>query len=92
MSLAEYRAEWYGEDLDSAKVFLQENAMLITKYQDAVLAGVMLPETFIDIVYGENYKFKNELIDYIKEKTTASPVMDFGDETDDEEAMSGGAS
>lgn len=92
MSIAEYRATWYDEDLESAKKFMQENAMLIDKYQDAVLAGVMLPETFVDIVYGENYKYKNELIEYIKEKTTASPVMSFEDETDDEEAMSGGAS
>lgn len=95
MSIAEYRAAWYDEDLDSAKQFLQENAMLIDKYSNAVLQGVMLPEAFVDIVYGENYKFKNELVEYIKEKMTAYPVMGFGNETDvdnEEEDKSGGVS
>lgn len=95
MSIAEYRATWYDEDLDSAKEFLQNNAMLIDKYQDAVLSGVMLPETFVDIVYGENYKYKNELIKYMEEKASM-PTIDYEDETEDieenEEVESGGVS
>ena len=88
MSLAEYRATWYDEDLDSAKEFLQDNGMLIDKYSNALLQGTMLPEAFIDIVYGENYKYKTQLLEYINEKMTASPVMGFGDETDEEEDVS----
>lgn len=68
MSIAEFRSHWYDEDLETAKEFVQNNALLIDKYTLALQSGVMTPETFVDIVYGENYQYKNELIQMIKEQ------------------------
>ncbi len=68
MSIAEFRSHWYDEDSETAKEFVQNNALLIDKYTLALQSGVMTPETFVDIVYGENYKYKNELIQMIKEQ------------------------
>ena len=68
MSIAEFRSHWYDEDLESANQFVHDNALLIDKYTLALQSGVMTPETFVDIVYGENYQYKNELIQMIKEQ------------------------
>ena len=88
MSIAEYRANWYNEDLESAKKFVHDNALLIDKYTLALQSGVMTPETFVDIVYGEDYKYKNELIQMIKEqysqpKEPTNQNTGFEDESDE---------
>ncbi|MBR4377989.1 MAG: hypothetical protein IKP50_03835 [Bacilli bacterium] len=98
MSIAEFRSHWYDEDLETAKKFVQNNALLIDKYTLALQSGVMTPETFVDIVYGENYKYKNELIQMIKgqysqpkeqintgfEDENDEPVEEEKDQEDDE--------
>lgn len=88
MSIAEFRSHWYDEDLETAKEFVQDNALLIDKYTLALQSGVMTPETFVDIVYGENYKYKNELIQMIKEqysqpKEPTNQNTGFEDENDE---------
>lgn len=86
MSMAEYRAEWYDEDLESAKIFLQENAMLIDKYILALQSRVITPEMFVDFVFGENYKYKQQLIDYINSGNQLTQPTGFEEEqTEDEE-------
>lgn len=88
MSIAEYRSHWYGESLEEAKKYLQDNGMLIDKYTLALQSGVMTPEAFVDIAYGENYKYKNELIQMIKEqysqpKEPTNQNTGFEDESDE---------
>ena len=88
MSIAEFRSHWYDEDLETAKEFVQNNALLIDKYTLALQSGVMTPETFVDIVYGENYQYKNELIQMIKEQYSQPKEQvetGFEDENDEPE-------
>ncbi len=84
MTTAEYRAAWYDEDLDSAKQFMQENAMLLDKYTLALQSKVITPEMFVDFVFGENYKNKNELVAYIKESQATPDNTPFIDESDND--------
>ena len=88
MSIAEFRSHWYDEDLETATQFVQDNALLIDKYTLALQSGVMTPEAFVDIVYGEKYKYKNELIQMIKEqysqpKEPTNQNTGFEDESDE---------
>ncbi len=87
MSIAEYRAEWYDEDLDSAKEFLQENGMLIEKYILALQSHVITPEMYVDLAFGENYKYKTELVEYINQNYIQAPQEEnnsgFEDEVDE---------
>jgi len=83
MSVAEYRAYWYNEDIDTALSFLQENAMLINTYLSALQTGAMTPEMFVKLVYGDNVEGKEELIAYIQEKISSDQplqVMDYENE------------
>lgn len=87
MSIAEYRARWYDEDYDSALLFVHKNGLLLDKYTLALQSKVITPDMFVEIVFGEKYKYKNELIEYIKENL-ASPSLSttgFEDETNKNE-------
>lgn len=85
MTIAEFRATWYDEDLDSAKKFMQENAMLLDKYTLALQSKVITPEMFVNFVFGENYKDKNALIEYITtNQQKESQPTPFDDEADDD--------
>ena len=86
MSIAEYRANWYDEDYDSALKFVQENGLLLDKYTLALQSKVITPEMFVELVFGENYKYKDQLVTYITENQKA-PTLDTGfeDENDNED-------
>lgn len=91
MSVAEFRSHWYGESVDAAKKFLQENGMLIDKYTLALQAHVITPEMFVDFVFGENYKHKKELIDYIiMWQNRSEPTISTGFEDESENNENGG--
>lgn len=91
MSVAEFRSHWYGESVDEAKKFLQENGMLIDKYILALQAHVITPEMFVDFVFGENYKHKKELIDYIiMWQNRSEPTISTGFEDESENNENGG--
>ena len=88
MSIAEYRSRWYDEDYDSALKFVQENGLLLDKYILALQSFVITPEMFVELVFGENYKYKNELIAYIKEHLLTTPMPNetgFEDENNNDE-------
>ena len=80
MSIAEYRANWYDEDYDSALKFIQENGMLIDKYILALQSSVITPEMFVTFAFGENYKYFNELVAYIKSNYSKEETVDEDDE------------
>lgn len=86
MTLAEFRSHWYGESLDEAKKFLQDNGMLIDKYTLALQSKVITPEMFVDFAFGKDCPNKQALIDYITENLT-QPQMPTGfeDESDNED-------
>lgn len=87
MSIAEFRSHWYDEDYDSALKFIQENGMLLDKYTLALQSKVITPEMFVELCFGENYKHKQELIDYITKNLEAQQMpgmTGFEDETESE--------
>ena len=87
MSIAEFRSHWYDEDLETAKKFVFENALLIEKYTLALQSNVITPEIFVDLVFGPEYQHKNELVAYIKENMTAKQEQidtGFEDESDED--------
>ena len=67
MSIAEFRSHWYDEDYDASIKFLQENAMMVAPYSLALHSGLMTPEMFVNLIYGNNAPNKEELISYITE-------------------------
>lgn len=73
LSIAEFRSHWYDEDYESSLKFVQENGMLLDKYILALQSKVITPELFVDLAFGKNCQYKNELIAYIKEQYTAQP-------------------
>lgn len=82
MTVAEFRAEWYDEDIMTAQEFLQNNAMLVDKYLPSLQAGAIMPEQFVDIVYGSKVKDRQKIIDYITEFIKpATPEEGYADET-----------
>lgn len=83
MSIAEYRANWYDEDYDSALKFVQENGLLLDKYTLALQAKVITPEMFVEFAFGKDYKYKDKLVTYIKENLKA-PKLDTGFEDEDD--------
>lgn len=83
MSIAEYRANWYDEDYDSALKFVQENGLLLDKYTLALQAKVITPEMFVEFAFGKDYKYKDKLVAYIKENLKA-PKLDTGFEDEDD--------
>lgn len=83
MSIAEYRANWYDEDYESALKFVQENGLLLDKYIIALQSKVITPEMFVEFVFGENYKYKDQLVTYITENLKA-PTLDTGFEDEDD--------
>lgn len=78
MSLAEFRAEWYDEDIDTATKFLQENGMLINTYLPALQAGAMTPEKFCELVYGNADAATIEYIKLNLVSGATAPVDDLG--------------
>ena len=84
MSVAEFRSHWYGESVDEAKKFLQENGMLLDKYTLALQAHVITPEMFVDFVFGKDYEHKKELVAYIT-ASQVQPSTGFEDESDNED-------
>ena len=71
MSEKEYRVKFYAEDEDTANKMLLENPSYISKkindFLPSLQAKVISPEVFIDLVFGDNYSGKNELVNYINE-------------------------
>ena len=63
--------------------------MLIDKYTLALQAHVITPLMFVEFVLGEDYKYKNELVDYItknlKEQQGMTGFEDESEEDHDEE-------
>ena len=78
MSLAEFRAEWYDEDIDTATNYLQENGMLINIYLPALQAGAMTPEKFCELVYGNADPATIEYIKLNLVSGATAPVDDLG--------------
>lgn len=86
LSIAEFRSHWYGESVDEAKQFVQENGLLLDKYTLALQARVITPLMFVEFVFGENYKYKNELVEYINQNLIEStPTTGFEDESENNE-------
>ena len=86
LSIAEFRSHWYGESVDEAKQFVQENGLLLDKYTLALQAKVITPLMFVEFVFGENYKYKNELVAYINQNLIEStPTTGFEDEAENNE-------
>ena len=90
MSIAEYRANWYDEDYESALKFVQENGLLIDKYIIPFQAVAITPEMFVNFAFGENVENKDELVAYIKENIskqefTPTPTGLEDEEEDNEE-------
>lgn len=83
MSIAEFRSHWYDESEDDAKLFVQENALLLEKYLPALQAKAITPEIYVDLVFGENYKNKQAIIDYINSSKQMIQTG-FEDEEDDD--------
>lgn len=83
MSIAEYRSHWYAEDYESALKFVHENALLIDKYIIPLQVHMITPEMFVDLVFGKNYKNKQNLIAYIK-KNYPYPETETGTGFEDE--------
>ena len=85
LSIAEFRSHWYDEDYESSLKFVQENGMLLDKYILALQSKVITPEMFVEFTFGENFKYKNELIAYIKEQYAAptEPTNNTGFENED---------
>ena len=60
--------------------------MLIDKYTLALQSKVITPEMFVDFAFGENYKYKNELVAYITENLAQPQApTGFEDESEEEE-------
>lgn len=89
MSIAEYRSRWYDEDYDSALQFVQENGLLLEKYILPLQSKVITPEMFIDLVFGEDYENKAELLAYIKKNLKSSDNTPFIDESDNDDDKGG---
>lgn len=85
LSIAEFRSHWYDEDYDSSLKFVQENGMLLDKYILALQAKVITPAIFVELTFGENFKYKKELIAYI-EKQYAAPTDSDNTGFEDEDA------
>ena len=88
MSIAEFRSHWYGQSIDEAKKFVQENGLLLDKYTLALQSHVITPEMFVDLVFGENYSKKQELASYIlmwQKRSEPTVPTDFDDESDNED-------
>lgn len=85
MSIAEFRSHWYGESVEEATKFLQDNGMLLDKYTLALQSKVITPEMFVEFAFGKDYEHKDELVAYIKENL-ATPQDDTGfeDESDND--------
>ena len=87
MSIAEYRSHWYDEDEDSALAFVHDNGLLLDKYTLSLQAKVITPEMFVDFVFGEKFKNKQQLIAYITEHMSVPQEMTgFDDESDNDES------
>ena len=88
MSIAEFRSHWYGQSIDEAMKFVQDNGLLLDKYTLALQSHVITPEMFVDLVFGENYPKKQELIAYIlmwQKRSEPTVPTDFEDESDNED-------
>lgn len=87
MSIAEFRSHWYDENLEDSIKFVQENGLLIDKYTLALQSKVITPEMFIEFVFGENFKYKNDLLKYITENQAAPEDTTFNDESDEDKEV-----
>lgn len=80
MSKVEYRAKWNGEDDETAKSRLNENFDYLAGNINALLpslqANIVSPELFVDLVFGENYAKKTELVKYIEENKSKGISVD----------------
>lgn len=93
LSIAEFRSHWYGQSIDEAKKFVQDNGLLLDKYILALQSHVITPEMFIDLVFGENYPKKQELAAYIRmwqQKNDPTVPIDFEDESDSDKSKDDG--
>lgn len=62
MSIIEFRSKWYGEDFESSMKFLQEMGLLVPTYMTAIMNNLMTPEQFVDLAYGPNCPYKEQLV------------------------------
>ncbi len=90
MTIAEFRSHWYDESEEDALAFVQEHGMLLDKYILALQSNVITPEIFVDLVFGENYKNRKVLVDYItsnysQKKEEVSNNTGFEDENENED-------
>jgi len=76
MTIAEYRSHWYGESIEAAKQFVQENGLLLMKYLDAYNSGAMTEEQFVDLCYGKECENRQAIIESLRAKKE-SPIEDF---------------
>lgn len=85
MSISEYREKWYGEDKEKAKETYQTEFRydLIKKYASAVQDGLMTPEDFVKIVYGENAD--NKIVEYVETHAVINSIDKEENNYDDEE-------
>lgn len=91
LSIAEFRSHWYGESEDEAKKFVRDNWMLLEKYTLALQAHVITPTMFVEFVFGEDYKYKNELVAYITSWQNEPTVpTGFEDESDNDKSEDDG--
>lgn len=77
LTVAEFRSHWYGESLEEAQTFVHDNALLLDKYLTAYQSDAIDEETFVTLVFGENYANKNTLIQALKDKKTMDVPMNF---------------
>lgn len=71
MTKAEYRMKWYGESEEDANLFVVKNFRddLITRYQPAVISGLITPKEFVNTCYWDKSENeRTELIEYITEQ------------------------
>lgn len=88
MSIAEYRSNWYDEDYEAAVQFVQSHAMLLDKFILPLQSHVITPEIFVDLVFGDKFEKRQELINYINEYYGKPKEQEeesgFEDETEEE--------
>ena len=82
MSVAEYRSRWYPQNDEEADEFVHEHLTfkLFERYLPALQAGAMRPEDFVDAVYGEKCKEREERIKYIEANLSLNEIEELEDE------------
>ena len=86
LSPVEFRMRWYDEDEKTAIAAVQKEGLLFNKYLLILQAGAITPELFVEKVYGENVKNKEDLVEYISQRyAPPSDDNDYDDEDDNQD-------